>query len=86
MKPLDPVSISLGSAPPRGAALLQAVKLGLELENDIRVATDRINRLKLPVVPNYVPLPPVDAPESSDSEIEDLTDLADAEWKGMPLL
>lgn len=77
--------MSLGSAPPRGTALLQAVKLGLELENDIRVATDRINRLKLPGVPTSIPLPPVDAPVSSDSEIEEVADI-DPEWKGMPLL
>ena len=37
-------------------ALLHAARLGLELENDVRVASDRLKLMQVARVPQYVPL------------------------------
>lgn len=86
IKPLDRVSFYLGGPPSHGAALLNAARLGLELENDVRIASERLKELKVPAVfPTYQlvkledPFPKSGLPETPDKESEDII-------RSMPLL
>jgi hypothetical protein len=75
--------MTLGAPPDRARGLLQAVKLGLEVENDVRVARDRIARLKLPSMSTlsrppymtdneeFLPIVPPSRRESSSSNSMD---------------
>ena len=88
VKPLDRVDIRLGGPPSQGAALLTAARLGLELENDVRVASERLKTLKVPVVGVSRPLPniqdpvPLSQPSSSSSSDADSDEII----RTMPLL
>jgi hypothetical protein len=99
VKPLDSVRLNLGTVPSKATSVLQAVRLGLEIENDVRVATDRINKLKLPIYTSQRPLPlmpitqlaekdPTRSPSVIELEEEEETVAGQAEdkLKGMPLL
>lgn len=77
--------MSMGGPPARNALLVNAVRLGLELENDVRVASDRINQLKPPRVPTYVPLPRIVPPPPPPID-SDPPRPSDDPLQGMPLL
>jgi hypothetical protein len=95
---MDPVRLDLGGVPTRGTAMLQAVRLGLDIENDVRVATDRINKLKLMSITPIVPLariPDVPSPErEAETNSPSMIDLDESHGndeprdtlRGMPLL
>ena len=84
--PLAPVTLRLGSAPTHGTTLLNAAKLGLEVENDVRLAGERLKTLRQGSVPRHVRLDPiVDHPvRYADSDIENSDD--DEDINSMPLL
>lgn len=89
---MDPVRMDLGALPSRGTAMLQAVRLGLEIENDVRVATDRINKLKLTTITPIVPLiripdvPSPERPETASPSLIDLDESREDPLHSMPLL
>ncbi len=61
VQPFDKVRMNLGGTPGKSQAVMNAARLGLDLENDIRVASERLAKLKHPViVPRIVP-PPITA-------------------------
>ena len=65
----------LSGPAPHGEALLHAARLGLELENDVRVASDRLKMMQVARVPQYVPLVSISDPiegllNSHDTEEE----------------
>ena len=51
--------MNLGGAPTSGKALIQAARLGLELENDIRVSAERLSQLRHPLIPVRFHPPPI---------------------------
>lgn len=63
---VDPVNFRLDGTPSKTSTLLTAARLGLDLENDVRVASERLSVLRYPLVPIHRPLPIiVDPPENS---------------------
>ena len=85
---MTPVKLGFEGSPSRDTSILQAAKLGLEIENDVQVATDRLNKLKLPLVSIMVSLPiiPDDGVAEEDDEIRSLGSMEDQENSAMPLL
>ena len=69
VKPADPVNFRLGGPPSQTSALLRAARLGLEVENDVRVASERLSQLRHPLVPVRFPLPIIQDSELLDSSI-----------------
>jgi hypothetical protein len=65
---------------------VNAVRLGLEVENDVRVAADRINQLKLTTLPNFTPLPRIPDPPREALVEESPAPPAEDPMRGMPLL
>ena len=66
VQPFEKVRMNLGGAPGKSQAVMNAARLGLDLENDIRVASERLAKLKHPViVPRIVP-PPIREPHISE--------------------
>ncbi len=57
--PFDKVKLRLGGPPSQGAALLNAARLGLEVENDIRVSAERLAQLRHPNIPFRYQPPPI---------------------------
>ena len=86
VKPLESVQLRLGGPPSQATVLLNAARLGLELENDVRLAADRLRKYKVPVELEFQPLPKIEDPplihvsDSSSDEDEQ------AVIKSMPLL
>jgi hypothetical protein len=83
VRPLDFVRLNLEDSPSRDTAMLEAARLGLEIENDVRVATDRINKLKLPVPLRTLNLPLI---RNDVGQAESDDDHDEEESKEMPLL
>ncbi len=66
VEPFEKVRMNLGGTPGKSQAVMNAARLGLELENDIRVASERLTKLKHPVIiPRVVP-PPIHEPRISE--------------------
>lgn len=86
VRPLDKVPFRLSGPAPHGEALLHAARLGLELENDVRVASDRLKLMQVARVPQYVPLvsirDPIEVLLNSSHDMEEGTEVVDE----MPLL
>jgi hypothetical protein len=57
--PFDSLKLQLGGPPSQGVALLNAARLGLELENDIRVSSERLSQLRHPRIPIRFQPPPI---------------------------
>ena len=77
------VAFTLRGAAPQGEALLHAARLGLTVENDVRVASERLKLMQVSVAPiRYVPLVPIR--ESAEREAAPLD--PHIELEDMPLL
>ena len=71
VQPFEKVRMNLGGPPGKSQAVMNAARLGLDLENDIRVASERLAKLKHPVIiPRIVP-PPIHQPPISELLISD---------------
>ena len=85
MRPLEKIPFKLTGPAPHGEALLHAARLGLELEQDVRVAADRLKQMQVPHVPKYVPLVPIRDPISPSRSNKDREE-EDEFLREMPLL
>jgi len=66
VKPFEKVRMNLGGHPGQSQAVLYAARLGLELENDVRIASERLAELKHPkIISKYNP-PPIHEPFISE--------------------
>jgi hypothetical protein len=66
VKPFEKVRLNLGGVPAQSKAILNAARLGLELENDVRIATERLAELKHPrIISRFIP-PPIHEPRLSE--------------------
>ncbi len=71
VQPFEKVRMNLGGTPGKSQAVMNAARLGLDLENDIRVASERLAKLKHPVIiPRIVP-PPIHQPPISELLVGD---------------
>jgi hypothetical protein len=66
VEPFEKVRMNLGGTPGKSQAVMNAARLGLELENDIRVASERLAKLKHPVIIPRVVAPPIAEPRLSE--------------------
>jgi hypothetical protein len=83
VKRFEPVRIMLGGPPSQGSALINAARLGLELENDVRIASERLKQMKVPGIPPYQPVVPIIEPEP---RVPVISNEPSADIKKMPLL
>jgi hypothetical protein len=75
-----PVRLNLGGDLPREDAYIQAARLGLEIDNDLRVSSDRLQKLVSAPPREYRPyLPPFRhsdlVPDASPTHINSLDDM-----------
>lgn len=89
VRPLESVGFRFGGVPTQTSVLMTAARLGLEVENDVRVAAERLGKLRgNPLEPNRPILPMISDEQviASDDEEPYRPPRDDESINSMPLL